>query len=134
MLCFWSVTQFIIQILMSKENTQGFQHILMLSIVVTVAHFMLLVMREVLNLAIAGVDRLDKNKELRRYSARGDVANVEYTLRNGADIQSTDHEGRTALMIASTKGHVKVLKVFLGYMDELEEKEGYGRFSREQKQ
>eukprot|EP00479_Gromia_sphaerica_P010105 TRINITY_DN4525_c0_g1_i1.p1 TRINITY_DN4525_c0_g1~~TRINITY_DN4525_c0_g1_i1.p1 ORF type:complete len:107 (-),score=5.49 TRINITY_DN4525_c0_g1_i1:134-454(-) len=90
------VPQFFIQLVMLNGDTRGFEHILLLSLVVTGAHFILLIMREILNLLITGVERLNINKELRRFSSQGNVQSVKQTLRNGAQPDSTDHDGRTA--------------------------------------
>lgn len=50
----------------------------------------------------------------RRYAAsKGDNSKVRQMLRQGFAVDSSDYDGRTALMLASAKGHAEVLNSLL---------------------
>ena len=50
----------------------------------------------------------------------GDVETVLSMLKNGFDVHSVDQKGNSALIIASGRGRVEVLKVLLTYGSDVE--------------
>ena len=45
---------------------------------------------------------------------KGHLAVVEYLQKAGANIEATDKEGKTPLMIADEHGHAKVVEILRG--------------------
>ena len=53
------------------------------------------------------------NEVLIAAATRGDAAAVRTLLANGADVNAKTSKGETALMLASAKGHLDVVKALL---------------------
>jgi uncharacterized protein len=53
------------------------------------------------------------NKEWKEATKRGDLERVRSLLENGADINSKDEHGQTALMNAAHAGHVQLVRLLI---------------------
>ncbi|TMW69721.1 hypothetical protein Poli38472_001877 [Pythium oligandrum] len=54
-------------------------------------------------------------EELRKAATNGDVADVKRVLETGVDVNAFDEDGMTALHLASSAGHVDVVRVLLDH-------------------
>lgn len=65
-------------------------------------------------------------------AAQGDEAKVKLLITNGAQINATDSQGRTALMTASSKGNTAIVKLLLeqGADTNLKDNKGQTAFTR----
>lgn len=71
-------------------------------------------MRLLLCLALAGsLWAADVTADLLAAAAKGDVPRIQYLLQHGADIESADKNGRTALMISAQHGHAGAVGTLL---------------------
>ena len=53
------------------------------------------------------------NTTIYEAALEGNANRVKYLIRNGIDVNSTDSDGRTALMFASFNGHTVIVKALL---------------------
>jgi Ankyrin repeats (many copies) len=71
-------------------------------------------MRILLCLALAApLWAADYTVDLLAAAAKGDVSRIQYLLQHGADIESADRNGRTALMISAQHGHATAVGALL---------------------
>jgi Ankyrin repeats (many copies) len=71
-------------------------------------------MRLLLCLALAApLSGADLTADLLAAAAKGDVPRIQYLLQHGANIESADKNGRTALMISAQHGHAAAVESLL---------------------
>jgi hypothetical protein len=71
-------------------------------------------MRILLCLALAApLLAADATADLLAAAAKGDVTRIQYLLQHGADIESADKNGRTALMMAAQHGRAPAVSALL---------------------
>ena len=56
---------------------------------------------------------MNQNMELIQSSERGDIESVKQLLKNGVDVTFKDADGRTALMAATQKNQLSIVKLLL---------------------
>lgn len=71
-------------------------------------------------------ENLDSTMQLLFMACRGDVKGVEELLKEGADVNSIDLDGRTALHIAACEGHVEVVKLLLRWRANIDARDRWG--------
>ena len=71
-------------------------------------------------------ENLDFTMQLLFMSCKGDVKGVEDLLNEGADVNSIDLDGRTALHIAACEGHVEVVRLLLGRKANIDARDRWG--------
>jgi ankyrin repeat protein len=54
------------------------------------------------------------NSDLINAAEEGNIIAAEVLLKLGADINARDSSGHTALMIAKSKGHIKIVELLKG--------------------
>ena len=62
---------------------------------------------------LSSAESPEKNQELRNASLEGMTEQIEQLIREGANVNSSDEDGRTALMLAAFNGHVPALELLL---------------------
>lgn len=55
----------------------------------------------------------DVNTRLLQASAKGDAAEVQVSISQGADLKTSDNFGKTALIMAAERGHTQVVSLLL---------------------
>lgn len=63
-------------------------------------------------------------------ASKGDVFGLSKVLRQGASPDSADYDRRTALHLASSEGHIKVVEILLIYKAFVNPKDRWGRTVR----
>ncbi|CAA6667752.1 unnamed protein product [Spirodela intermedia] len=71
-------------------------------------------------------ENLDFTMQLLFMSCKGDVKGVEDLLNEGADVNSIDLDGRTALHIAACEGHIEVVKLLLSRKANIDARDRWG--------
>ncbi|GKB21267.1 integrin-linked protein kinase 1-like protein isoform X2 [Tanacetum coccineum] len=70
---------------------------------------------------------LDSTMQLLFVACKGDVAGVKEVLdEDGVDVNSIDLDGRTALHIAASEGHVEVVKFLLSRKANIDARDRWG--------
>ncbi len=57
----------------------------------------------------------------------GSIATIRQAIESGVDVNATDEEGRTALLLAAFNGHTEVVRLLLGRQAQLEHRDASGR-------
>lgn len=96
------------------KTTRSWQRSFILSVFVLLACF------------LAGTRVNAQGDDLNNAAMNGDLPRVKTLLAKGADINAKDHDGMTALMLASITGHVDVVQVLLAKGADVETKENDG--------
>ena len=68
-----------------------------------------------------------KSGQLRVASSDGETDKVQALLAQGADVNNTDNEGRTALMVAALRGHTEIVQSLLEQGGDVNAKDNNGR-------
>ncbi|QBY05038.1 ankyrin repeat domain-containing protein [Thalassotalea sp. HSM 43] len=68
----------------------------------------------------------EQNIDIIRFSANGDRALVNEALALGCDINVSDANGVTALIVASRTGHIEVVKLLVSKGADLKLKDNFG--------
>ena len=69
----------------------------------------------------------EEQEKLRQYSLDGDISKVEEALEAGADVNSPDAEGHTALMFAAFNGHSEIVLTLLDHSAGVDRRDLMGR-------
>ncbi len=78
-----------------------------------IAMIMLLGMQSAFGMDVPRVSPVYQAAQLIQAAQNGDLAQVQHLIAQGADVNAMDKSGRTALIIASEKGNVAMVKVLL---------------------
>ncbi|KAI5069156.1 hypothetical protein GOP47_0015457 [Adiantum capillus-veneris] len=71
--------------------------------------------------------RVDYTYQLLYCASKGDLLGLNKVLRQGASPDSADYDKRTALHLASSEGHIKVVELLLNYNASVNPKDRWGR-------
>ncbi|XP_020593344.1 dual specificity protein kinase shkC-like [Phalaenopsis equestris] len=75
---------------------------------------------------LAVPENLDSTMQLLFLACQGDAKGVAELMKEGIDVNSIDLDGRTALHIAASEGHVEVVKLLLNWKANIEARDRWG--------
>ena len=68
----------------------------------------------------------EKDKNLLKAATKGDLNKVIEAFDAGADVDTQDDDGNTALILASNNGHIETVQLLIGYGANVEAKDNNG--------